>query len=219
MSKQRLGLWLKLIEDEDLPGVLRLALWHVASCLSDLTYRSITLNSVQLEVIPLDELVLASSDPEAETVGIYLLIGDELPGQALFMLSLDDALYLTDWLLGAPAGVTTQLDELESSALAELGNVALAAFLNTLAEFNGNPLRLSPPAIIVDMLATILQVVATSAGALVDELLIIKADFRDEYDSIEIRFWLLPDPAILKFEKIQFVERFLFGSGSARLGE
>jgi chemotaxis protein CheY-P-specific phosphatase CheC len=205
VSKQHLGLWLKLIEDDDLPGVLRLALWHVASCLSDLTYRSITLNSVQLEVVPCNELALACSDPEAETVGIYLRMGDELPGQALFILSLDDALYLTDWLLQTPLGITTRLDELGSSALAELGNVALAAFLNTLAEFNRSPLRLSPPTIMVDTLATTLQVVATSVDDLADELLVIKADFRDEFNSIEIRFWLLPDPAILKFEKIQLV--------------
>lgn len=201
MNHPSTGLWSKLMETQDFHAVLHLAMRHVASCLSDMVNQSISFNELQLEVIPLDQLTLVASDPEAETVGIYLRLGDDLPGQALFMLSLDDALYMADWLLELRPGATTRLGPLESSALAEFGNVALAAFLNILAEFNDKPLRLSPPAVIVDMLATTLEVVTNSVVAITDKVLVIKVDFKDTHDSIEIKLWLLPDPTTLEMEK------------------
>jgi chemotaxis protein CheY-P-specific phosphatase CheC len=190
------------MDTQDFHSVLRLAVRHVASCLSDLMNRSISFSDLQLEVIPLDQLSSTACDPEAETVGVYLRLGDNLPGQALFILSLDDALYVVDWLLELRPGATTHLGAMESSALAELGNIALAAFLNIMAEFNGAPLRLSPPAVIVDMLATTLEVIATYVGAVTDKVLVIKADFKDVHNSIGIKLWLLPDPALLETGKL-----------------
>jgi chemotaxis protein CheC len=197
------GLWSQLSDTQDFHSVLRLAMRHVASCLSDMVDRSIDFNDLHFEVIPLDQLPLAAGDPEAEIVGIYLHLGDDLPGQALLMLSLDDALYMADWLLELRFGATTRLGPLESSALAEFGNVALAAFLNILAEFNDKPLRLSPPAVIVDMLATTLEVVTSSVVAITDKALVIKADFKDSYDSIWIKLWLLPDLTTLEVEEFE----------------
>jgi len=203
MNHQPVGLWSRLGESQNLQTVLRLAMRHVASSLSELMNRSINFDDLQLEVILLDELTLPANDPEAETVGIYLRLGDDLPGQALFILSLDDALYLSDWLLETRPGDTIHLGPLESSALAEFGNVALGAFLNIMAQFTGQPLRPSPPAVIVDMLATTLEVVATSVGARVDETLVIKANFKDVHDSIRIGLWLLPDPTAYNREKLK----------------
>ena len=198
MSTQQPELWSKIISDGQSQEWLSLAMRHAAHILGDMVKRSIKIHTLRTELVPLNELTLVASDPEAETLGVYLSIGDDLPGQAMLMLSLDDAMYLADWLLELRPGTTTQFGQLEYSALAEAGNVMLSSFLNTLAEISQSPLRLSPPAITVDMLATILQVVTTSVGAVTDELLIIKTDLKDDYDFISLRFWVLPDPAILK---------------------
>jgi chemotaxis protein CheC len=136
-------------------------------------------------------------DPEAETVGIYLLIGEDLPGEAILILPLDDAMYLADWLLEARPGTTTKLGSLECSALAEFGNLTLSSFLNAVAEFIGTPLRLSPPAVMVDMVATVFEAVAMSAAAVTDELLIIEADFVNVESDLSIQFWVLPNTAEL----------------------
>ena len=198
MSTQHPGLWSKIIGDGQSQEWLSLAMRHAAHILGDMVKRSIKIHTLRTEIVPLNELTLVASDPEAETLGVYLSIGDDLPGQAMLMLSLDDAMYLADWLLELRPGTTTQLGQLEYSALAEAGNVMLSSFLNALAELSQSPLRLSPPSVTVDMLATILQVVTTSVGAVTDELLIIKTDLKDDHDSIWLQFWVLPDPALLK---------------------
>jgi chemotaxis protein CheY-P-specific phosphatase CheC len=61
------------------------------------------------------------------------------------------------------------------------------------AEFIGTPLRLSPPAVMVDMVATVFEAVAMSAAAVTDELLIVEADFVNVDSDLSIQFWVLPN--------------------------
>jgi chemotaxis protein CheC len=129
-------------------------------------------------------------------VGVYLFIDENLPGQTLLTLTLDDAMYLADWLLEARPGSTSVLGPLEYSALAETGNVVLSSFLNALTHFTKVPLQLSPPVVCVDELPTLLEVAAASV-ATTDEVLIIKTDFVNVESSLLIQFWVLPDPATL----------------------
>ena len=187
-----LNLWRQFLSGNRPEELIHLGMTHAANCLSDLVHRPIQLLDLRIEEVPLDELCPSPDDPEGETVGVYLLSGDVLPGHAVLMCSVSDAMYLADWLLEERPGTTTRLDQLEYSALAESGNVALSAFLNTLAEFTDTPLRPSPPAITVDMLATILEAVAASTDLAANKLLIIKADFENTDTSLQIRFWLLP---------------------------
>lgn len=198
MSQQNLQLWSRLINEVQSAEWLHLAMRHVAHVLSDMVKRSIRVHTLQTELISLNKLTLTVGDPETEVLAVFFSIGDDLPGQAVLMLSLDDAMYLTDWLLELRPGTTTLLDQWEYSALAETGNIMLSSFLNTLAEFSQSPLRLSPPMVMVDMPATILQAVTASISPITEQLLIIKTDLRDDHNSIRLHFWVWPDPDILK---------------------
>ena len=71
-------------------------------------------------------------------------------------------------------------------------------FLNGVASLEEVPdlLRPSPPAVMVDMLGAILDVIVTPVAAVRDDLLIIETVFRDSRRAIEGRFWVLPDPTL-----------------------
>jgi chemotaxis protein CheY-P-specific phosphatase CheC len=189
--------WPTLIGHRSANGRLRLAIRHVAHTLSDMVNRPFKVNNLSLETTPLNQLITEADDPEAETVGVYLRTGDDLPGQAILILSLADAMYMTDWLLELRPGTTGKLSPLARSALAETGNLMISSFLNAAAESTSRPLRLSTPQVMVDMLATTLQVVATSVATVTDDLFIIKTEFVNLDSSLSIRLWLLPDPASL----------------------
>ena len=79
MSTQHLGLWSKIISDGQSQEWLSLAMHHAAHILSDMVKRSIKIHTLRTEIVPLNELTLVASDPEAETLGVYLSIGDDLP--------------------------------------------------------------------------------------------------------------------------------------------
>jgi chemotaxis protein CheC len=196
-NKQPAELWPKIISNTSIEGPLYAAMRHVAHNLTDMVGRPIQINNLCNETLPNSRLSTCMDNPEAETVGIYLLIDEDLSGEAILILPLDDAMYLADWLLETRPGTTTKLGSLECSALAEFGNLTLSSFLNAVAEFTGTPLRSSPPAVMVDMVATVFEAVAMSAAAVTDELLIVEADFVNVESDLSIRFWVLPNTAEL----------------------
>ncbi|GEM_PF-395882 len=208
MTQQQIELWSKILNNTEPGGLLCRAVRHAAQSLSEMVNQPLQIKNLKIVAVPLNELVdtiydndfwdhSSSINYETETVGIYLLVGDDLPGQAMLTLSVNDALYMVDWLLEERPGTTTKLDSLGCSALSEMGNLVLSSFLNAIAEFTHDPLRPSPPAMMVDMLATVLQTAVTLIEVVTDELIVIKVDFINVENSLLIHFWLLPDPSIV----------------------
>ncbi len=204
MTQQQTELWAKLLNSTAPNGLLCLAMRHAVQNLSEMVGQSLRVKNLKITTVPIASIyndeawgLPNSYNLEMETVGIYLLIGDDLPGQTILTISLADALSMVDWLLEEPPGTTTQLDDLGRSALAEMGNLMLSCFLNTVAEFTDNPLRPSPPYVLVDMLATVLQTAVTLVNVVTDELIIIKADIASSQNVSFMHFWLWPDPSVV----------------------
>lgn len=200
MNNNDKNLWPTLIVNTRPDSILCMAMEHVSEKLAEMLGLSFQLSALDVETLPLGYLAASVENPESEVVGVYLLSSDDLPGQAILILSLTDAMSLADLLLEEPVGTTTELGELERSALAETGNQVLSAFLNAIAKYSGKMLRLSPPAVMVDMLAAVLQVVITPIAPVTDELIIIKTGFTNSENSLSIRFWVLPDPIAFEYE-------------------
>ena len=171
------------------------ALLNAARGLAELLNCPITTGTVQARMVDFAELSTSVGHPESEMVGVYLKMQGDLGGQAMLMLSLSSALNLADLLMEETPGTSTSLGEVESSALAEAGHLMVAYFLNAMAVLTGKPLRPSPPTVMVDMLGSILGVLATAVGVESNELMIIETILQDIEGLIEARFWVLPDLA------------------------
>ncbi len=193
------AIWNRLITGPRSEYMLRAAMWRVAHGLSSIVGRTISNDEPQIKRVPISQVTAHASGPEAERVGVYLVLQDGLHGQTILILPLVCALRLVDLLLGEQPGTTTDLGVIERSALAEVGNLAVSSFLNTVAAHNpetSNLLRPSPPAVMVDMLGAILNVIITPIAAVRDDLLIIETNFRDAAGAVRGRFWILPDPTV-----------------------
>ena len=198
MSEQ-LGVWNSLINGPRAQDALRTAMWRVACGLSNMVGRTVSNGEPRIETVPLADVPGRAGGPEAEMVGIYLLIERGLRGQAIVILPLANALGLADMLMGNPPGTATYLGQIERSALAEVGNMTLSYFLNAVAAHAGHVdelLRPSPPAVMVDMLGAILNVVVTPVAVVRDDLVIIETELNDARNTMQARFWVLPDPTI-----------------------
>jgi len=198
MNEQK-ALWNRLISGPRSDYMLRTAMWRVARGLSTMSGQTISYGSPQVDRVPITQVTTYAGGPEVERVGIYLVMSGGLHGQALLILSKTSALRLVDLLMGDPPGTTTELGVVGRSALAEVGNLAVSAFLNTMAVHNPQAsklLRPSPPAVMVDMLGAILNVIVTPVAAVRDDLLIIDTNFGNIKKTVHGRFWIIPDPAI-----------------------
>ena len=195
--------WFEEAPPAELERLLQAAMQNVERGLSRMVGRSIGITAPRLEKVPIAQLATCIGDPEAETVGVYLLLTGDLQGQAILLLPLDSALNLAGKILGTSPG-KKDLGELERGALAEVGNLMVSYFLNAMAELLGRPAPLypSPPAVMVDMLGAMLNMVVTPVAAMSDHLLVVTCNLHtltsvDEGpdENIPIHFWLVPDPA------------------------
>ena len=192
MSKQ-LTSWHDPEAVSRLSSLVSAASQNAARGLSGMVGHTITTSDPRTKVVRFDDISTYIGNPESEMVGIYLLMEGDLSGQTILMLSLVSALNLADWLMDTPLGTSTSLGDLERSALAEVGNLTVSYFLNAVAALTGKPLRPSPPAVMVDMLGAILNVVVTPMAAMNDDMLIIETILQDPEGDVQAYFWVLPD--------------------------
>jgi len=191
MNWEKLGSNVKFLE------LLDAAIQNVAKGLTDMVGRPITINTTNIEALPIGQMPDWLGNPEAEMVGVYLLIEGDISGQVILIFSLAEALHLIDLLLDEPPGTTTALDDLGRSALAETGNLATSYFLNEMAKRTGTAIRPSPPAVMVDMLGAIFDVISAPVATVSDQMIIVEAEFKEPNRTLTAHFWVMPYPELV----------------------
>lgn len=184
--------WNSLIVSERPQAILLKAIWFVAYTLSNMTKQSVTTAHQRIVEVPLDQFVAHTKRIVPDTVGVHLMLSDDLPGQALLMMSRRTALTVVDLLLGQRIGTTKQLGSIEQSALGELGNVALSSFLNILAQPSWGALKPSPPAVVADPTAWMLDFAKRAMQDQQNTIHIIDAHYHAPATSSTIQLWILP---------------------------
>ncbi len=187
--------WSGLLNGPNSRHILSAAMDYAAHGLSEMTGRTIYGGDLQVRQMPFDEISPANPDAESAAVGVYLKLRGAIPGWALLSLPLPLALQWADLIQGKKPGAARPLDRLSKSALAEAGNLALSYFLSAVARLTHRREALlpSPPVVLVDMLSVILNLLDSSVALLRDDLLVIETTFHDTSDSIQTRFWIVPE--------------------------
>lgn len=194
MSDSR-ALWNKMLEGPDSTWILSAIMERVAHGVSEMVGQAVYNDTPQVRRVHFTQMNACSGAPETETVGVYMEIEHGLRGWTVLLLPKDLALRIAEQVMGVQPNSATFVGLEERSALAEIGNLTLSYFLNAVAELTGRPdiLLPSPPAVVVDMKAAILDLVITPAAAFRDELTVIETSFRDGTGDRRACFWVLPD--------------------------
>ena len=128
------------------------------------------------------------------------MLGD-LTGRTLLVFPKPTAVRLAELMLRRPAGTSTELGEMEQSAIKEAGNILSSAYMNALSDFMGMMLLPSPPSLAVDMCDARCSTTAyLQFGTDRDYVFCVESEFfMDDVDE-KLRgfFLLLPDPASLQ---------------------
>jgi chemotaxis protein CheC len=187
--------------DKRLQGLLKImandGIRHAAEGLSSMVGEVISVAEPDVQLVPLSEVSALAGGPEQEAVGIYLQSQGELTGQIMLVIAYDTALELVDLLLENPPGTTTLLGRMERSALQEIGNLTGSFFLNSVARRTGHSATPSPPAVMVDMVGAISDIVVAISGGVSDYVLLLKGAFLRNGRELKVNFWMIPDAAAL----------------------
>lgn len=142
-----------------------------------------------LEVSKLGSAICA----EDETiVGIFLEVQNDIEGSMMFLLKMDSAHYLVNSLMMREQSYQEPFDEMDLSAMKEIGNIIAGSYLSALSSMTNLVIVPSVPYIAVDMAASILSVPAIQFGQYGDNALLIETEFEADM-AINGYFILMPE--------------------------
>lgn len=131
--------------------------------------------------------------PEDEIiVGVFLEVQGDIEGSMMFLLKMDSAYYLVNRLMGRDVNYQGDFDEMDLSALKEIGNIIAGSYLSALSAMTNLVITPSIPYIAVDMAASILSVPAIEFGRYGEHALLIETEFGNEV-MINGYFILMPE--------------------------
>jgi chemotaxis protein CheC len=70
--------------------------------------------------------------------------------------------------------------------------------MNSVANSLGVEIRPTPPAIVVDMVGAILDIIVAATGGISEQVLLMETNFMDGGRSVLTNFWVIPDELSLR---------------------
>ena len=172
---------------------------HAATALSQMIGATIMISVPRINVTRLEDVPPVVAAPEEPVAAVLLHMLGDLSGRTLLVFPRDVAIRLAELLLQRPASSSTDLGELEQSAIKEAGNILSSAYMNALSDFMGMMLLPSPPSLSVDMSTAVLTTAYLQFGSDRDYVFCVESEFYMKGAAEPLRgfFLLLPVPPSL----------------------
>lgn len=166
---------------------------HAATALAQLLNQKVDIKVPKAELCEFPKLADVIGGAENLVVGILLMLSQDVDGMMMFIMEKDAAYHLLRKMMWCEIDDDQPLDELQLSALQEIGNIITGAYLSSLSDLTRLTISASVPYISIDMAGAILSVPAIEFGKVGDKALMLQAEFgRDDADDIKGFFLLIP---------------------------
>ncbi len=167
---------------------------NATTALAQMLGQKVDMKVPQVKLLNFQEVGAIMGGEEQIMAGIYLLVEGDITGSIMFLLQEEAAHIFVNQLMGVDSAGKTEggFDEMELSALKEIGNIITGAYLNSLSMLTNMTIYPSIPDLSIDMAGAILSVPAIEFGEVGDKMLLIQTQFTDEKE-IDGFFILVPD--------------------------
>ena len=172
---------------------------NATTAISNMLNLKVDMKVPKVQFLDFQELPSAISAEEDTVAGIYLEVETDIGGSMMFLLKMESEHYLVNRLMGRPDDYMVEFNEMDLSALKEIGNIISGSYLSALSTITNMVITASVPYLAIDMAAAILSVPAIQFGQYGDKALLIATEFGDDI-TIEGFFILMPD--IDSYDKI-----------------
>ena len=168
---------------------------HAATALSELTARRIMVDVPEVRVIRLEAVGELVGDPGQVVSAVIVKLEGDVTGRTLQIFPARTASLLASMLLrGRERRFPQDFGLLERSALKEIGNIIVGAYLNALEHFVNLPLRMSIPALAIDMAAAVMTTSYLNFGSVDDHVFCVNTRLAvDSGGDLPAYFLLIPD--------------------------
>lgn len=155
-----------------------------------------------MRLVDFNEISTIIGCEENVMVGILIMLSGDVKGMMMFLLDEAIAKNLVNILMGREDD-SLNFDDIEMSAVMEIGNIISGAYLRSLSEMTNLKIDVSVPMLQIDMAGAILSVPAIEFGKIGDKVLLIETEFDEAADNNEtISGYYILVPELESYEKI-----------------
>lgn len=172
---------------------------NAATALSDLIGREIRIELPEVRIMGYNEAIEWIGGAEAITAGVLVRLTGQMNGIALSVQPLEFANIVLEAFLQETVEDYPALQEMERSALIEVGNIMISTFINALSDLAGITVELTVPAFTIDMQGAILTVPMAEYGGQSDYIMTIGGNFICDGKAVPCRLLLSPDIRSLNY--------------------
>ena len=166
---------------------------NAVTALSVMMSRKMDMKVPKVVLVGFNELSRIVGGEEEIVVALYLFLEGDIQGSMMFMMDNSSAHILVNGLMGRPLDSRAPFDEMDTSALKEIGNIITGSYLSAMSSLTNLTIIASVPYLCSgDMAASVLSIPAIEFGKIGDKALLIETQFGDELD-INGYFLLIPE--------------------------
>ncbi len=153
---------------------------NATTALSVLLHSKLRMEMPIVKVLEFNEISELVGGPDTVVAAVLTHFKGAVTGMTLFLLEFEEAQNLAATMLSEKEQTgQMELDELEQSAIKEVGNILMSSYINSISTMTNLQLRLDPPAMCVDMAGSVLSLPISELGQVGDTALIIDSKFLD----------------------------------------
>ena len=173
---------------------------NAATALSGMIGRRVRIEMPEVRIMGYNEAIDWIGGPEIITAGVLARMEGEING---IILCIEQAAFVGQVLtcvLGRSFQSFDDLEEMDISALREVGNIMISAYTNAMSGLINMKIRPSVPAFAVDMQGAIMAVPMAEFGGQSDYIMAIGTNFIfDDDRTVPCRLLMSPDVRSLNF--------------------
>jgi len=131
--------------------------------------------------------------PENVVIGLLIRLSGDIKGMMMYIIQKSFANVVLNTFYGKQLDDILNVDEMDKSAISEIGNIMAGSYVNAIAGLTGLTIDISPPSFCVDMVGAILSVPAIEFAQVGDRVIFIDDNFKISNDEIKSNMILIPE--------------------------
>lgn len=170
---------------------------NATTALSSMIGKMVDIEVPRVQFLKFQDAIDAAGGAEKNIAGVLVRINGDIDGMILFLFEFALIDYILGNLFGKKIENIDQLDDIDRSALKEIGNIMASSYVNAIAQLAGMNIFVDIPELAVDMLGAIVSVPAVEVGEISDKLLFIDNNMIIDKVNVTSKILLVPSVSSL----------------------
>ena len=166
---------------------------NAATALSSLLSQQIKIAVPNVKLMEFDDAMNILGGPETIACGIMVRLSGDMNGIILYLQELDFINVVLKSIFNKTLDNYEELNEMDTSALVEIGNIGISSYINSLTSFAGMDVQLSVPAFCINMTGAMITVPMATFGYESNKIMMLDGEFWCGGKEVSSKILLVPD--------------------------